>query len=72
MTCLLYLYRYSSISNFTLMLLEDSGWYRVDYAAAEALYNYELLWGKGDTKLIMNGSIYDLYEDNRLIDRDHS
>ena len=39
---------YTSISNFTLNLLEDSGWYEVDYAATESLYNYELLWGKGE------------------------
>ena len=39
---------YTSISNFTLNLLEDSGWYKVDYAVAESLYNYELLWGKGE------------------------
>ena len=37
---------YASISNFTLHILEDSGWYKVDYAAAESIYNYEPLWGK--------------------------
>lgn len=26
---------YASISNFTLNILEDSGWYKVDYAAAK-------------------------------------
>ena len=41
-------YSYTSISNFTLNLLEDTGWYKVDYAVAESLYNYELLWGKGE------------------------
>ena len=39
---------YTSISNFTLYLLEDSGWYKVNYAVAESFYNYELLWGKGE------------------------
>ena len=39
---------YTSISNFTLKLLEDSGWYKVDCVAVESLYNYELLWGKGE------------------------
>ena len=40
---------YTSISNFTLNLLEDSGWYQVDYATAATLTgNYELLWGKGE------------------------
>ncbi|XP_065920451.1 leishmanolysin-like peptidase isoform X2 [Dysidea avara] len=38
---------YRSISNFTLLLLEDSGWYKVDYAVAESLHYYEYLWGKG-------------------------
>ena len=42
-----YICSYSSISNFTLNLLEDSGWYKVDYAAAESLHNFETLWGKG-------------------------
>ena len=39
---------YTSISNFTLNVLEDSGWYKVDYAVAESLHNYESLWGKGE------------------------
>lgn len=39
---------YFSISNFTLHVLEDSGWYKVDYGVAETLHNYELLWGKGE------------------------
>jgi len=39
--------RYVSISRFTLSLLEDTGWYQVDYAAAEFLHSYELLWGRG-------------------------
>ncbi|XP_065883622.1 ciliated left-right organizer metallopeptidase-like [Dysidea avara] len=38
---------YTSISNFTLNILEDSGWYKVNYTTAESLYSYELLWGKG-------------------------
>ena len=38
---------YTSISNFTLNVLEDSGWYKVDYAVAESIHNYESLWGKG-------------------------
>ena len=33
-------------SSFTL--LEDSGWYKVDYAVAESLHNHELLWGIGE------------------------
>ena len=41
---------YTSISKFTLSLLEDSGWYKVDYATAEAIYNYELLWGRGELR----------------------
>ena len=43
-----YICSYSSISNFTLNLLEDSGWYKVDYAVAKSLHDYELLWGKGE------------------------
>ena len=43
-----YICSYTSISNFTLNLLEDSGWYKVDYATAESLHYYELLWGKGE------------------------
>ena len=39
---------YASISNFTLHVLEDSGWYKVDYAVAESIHNYEPLWGKGE------------------------
>ena len=39
---------YTSISKFTLNLLEDSGWYKVDYAVAELLQNYGELWGKGE------------------------
>ena len=39
---------YTSISNFTLNLLEDSGWYKVNYTAAELLQNYRSLWGKGE------------------------
>ena len=46
--CLYHTCSYSSISNFTLLLLEDSGWYKVNYAVAESLHNYELLWGKGE------------------------
>ncbi|XP_065920449.1 leishmanolysin-like peptidase [Dysidea avara] len=38
---------YSSISNFTLHYLEDTGWYKVNYAVAESLHFYEFLWGKG-------------------------
>ena len=41
-------YSYISISNFTLNVLEDSGWYKVDYEVAESMYHYELLWGKGE------------------------
>ncbi len=33
---------YSSISKFTLSLMEDTGWYKVDYSQTE-----ELEWGKG-------------------------
>ena len=39
---------YASISNFTLHVLEDSGWYKVNYAVAESIHNYEPLWGKGE------------------------
>ena len=42
-----------SISNFTLNLLEDSGWYKVNYAVAESLQNYEELWGKGKLERIV-------------------
>ena len=45
----IFTYSYTSISNFTLNLLEDSGWYRVNYTAVELLFNYELLWGKGES-----------------------
>ena len=39
--------RYQSISNFTLRLMEDTGWYKVNYAVAGSLHYYEFLWGKG-------------------------
>ena len=51
-------YSYTSINNFTLNLLEDSGWYRVDYAAVERLFNYELLWGKGESYSHESSHIY--------------
>ena len=46
--CYISINSYISISNFTLNLLEDSGWYKVNYAVAEARHSYELLWGKGE------------------------
>ena len=45
---IMHTYSYASISNFTLHILEDSGWYKVDYAVAESIHNYEPLWGKGE------------------------
>ena len=47
--CINFTYSYTSISNFTLNLQEDSGWYRVNYAAVGTLFNYELFWGKGES-----------------------
>ena len=41
---------YSVLSEFTLALLEDSGWYQVNYAMANRTINDEpipLLYGKG-------------------------
>ena len=38
---------YSVLSEFTLALLEDSGWYEVNYAALYNLKQLPLQWGKG-------------------------
>ena len=38
---------YLVLSKFTLTLLEDSGWYQVDYGALYNLKQLPLQWGKG-------------------------
>ena len=38
---------YDVLSKFTLLLLEDSGWYKVDYTALDSLRQNSLQWGKG-------------------------
>ena len=38
---------YDVLSKFTLLLLEDSGWYKVDYTALNSLRQNSLQWGKG-------------------------
>ena len=38
---------YDVLSKFTLLLLEDSGWYKVNYAALDNLRQNPLQWGKG-------------------------
>ena len=38
---------YEVLSEFTVALLEDSGWYKANYTALHELNQVPLLWGKG-------------------------
>ena len=38
---------YSILSELTIALLEDSGWYKANYTALYELNQHPLLWGKG-------------------------
>ena len=38
---------YLVLSQFTIALLEDSGWYKGNYTALEMLNQFPLQWGKG-------------------------
>ena len=38
---------YQILSEFTIALLEDSGWYKGNYTALSALNQLPLQWGKG-------------------------
>ena len=38
---------YVVLSEFTLALFEDSGWYKADYSVLYYLKQNSLLWGKG-------------------------
>ena len=38
---------YDVLSEFTLVLLEDSGWYKANYTALHNLKQNPLQWGKG-------------------------
>ena len=40
---------YSVLSEFTLALFEDSGWYKANYTALYNLQQNPLQWGKGTT-----------------------
>jgi len=43
-----YIFRdYQVLSEFTLALLEDSGWYKGNYTALSALNQLPLEWGEG-------------------------
>jgi len=43
-----YIFRdYQVLSEFTLALLEDSGWYKGNFTALSALNQLPLEWGKG-------------------------
>ena len=44
----LFIFRdYRVLSEFTIALLEDSGWYKGNYTALSALNQLPLQWGKG-------------------------
>ena len=46
--CIIYILSdYDVISEFTLALFEDSGWYKANYTALYNLKQNPLLWGKG-------------------------
>ena len=38
---------YSILSEFTIALFEDTGWYKANYSALYALNQQKLHWGKG-------------------------
>jgi len=38
---------YEVLSEFTVALLEDSGWYKANYTALNELNQFPLQWGKG-------------------------
>ena len=38
------------MSEFTLALLEDSGWYKANYSALHDIKQNPLQWGKGKSK----------------------
>ena len=38
------------LSEFTLALFEDSGWYKANYTALHSLKQNPLQWGKGNYK----------------------
>jgi len=38
---------YQVLSEFTVALLEDSGWYKANYTALNELNQIPLMWGKG-------------------------
>ena len=37
---------YTILSEFTIMLLEDSGWYKANYTALDEINQHPLLWEK--------------------------
>ena len=41
---------YMVLSEFTLALFEDSGWYKANYTAFYSLKQNPLQWGKGNCK----------------------
>ena len=45
--CILFYSDYLVLSEFTLALFEDSGWYKANYTALNNLQQNPLQWGKG-------------------------
>lgn len=49
---------YLVLSQFTIALFEDSGWYKGNYTALEELNQLPLQWGKGRYPDVMVQSIF--------------
>ena len=53
---------YQVLSEFTVALLEDSGWYKANYTALHELNQFPLRWGEGMKLNLLNDKmVYCLY-----------